>query len=91
LKNDYGTNGFTQWYFFKVKNTRKDKLYRFNIVNLMKPESTYNYGMKPLVYSVKEAEVNNIGWYRDGHNISYYQNIRKKKQGGGAPQTSNNN
>jgi hypothetical protein len=42
LKNDYGTNGFTQWYFFKVKNTRKDKLYRFNIVNMMKPESTYN-------------------------------------------------
>lgn len=46
--------------------------------------------MKPLVYSVKEAEANNIGWYRDGHNIAYYQNIRKKKQqGGGVPSSGN--
>ena len=42
LKNDYGTNGFTQWYFFRVQNTRKDKVYRFNIVNFMKPDSNYN-------------------------------------------------
>ena len=72
LKNDYGTNGFTQWYYFSVKNTRKGKLYRFNIVNLLKPDSNYNQGMKPLVYSAKEAEANNIGWYRDGYNIAYY-------------------
>lgn len=62
LKNDYGTNGYTQWYYFKVSNTRKDQVYRFNIVNLMKPESTYTMGMKPLIYSVKDAEKTNIGW-----------------------------
>ena len=45
-----------------MQNTRKDKTYRFNIVNLMKPESTYNQGMKPLIYSVKEAEESRIGW-----------------------------
>ena len=56
LKNDYGTGGFTQWDYFKVQNTRKNQVYRFNIVNLMKPDSTYNKGMKPLLYSVKEAE-----------------------------------
>jgi hypothetical protein len=56
LKNDYGTNGYTQWFYFSVSNTRKDRTYRFNIVNLMKPDSCYNMGMKPLVYSVKEAE-----------------------------------
>ena len=56
LKNDYATNGHTQWYYFKVENTRKDITYRFNIVNLMKPESTYSQGMKPLIYSVKDAE-----------------------------------
>lgn len=58
LKNDYGTNGFTQWYFFQIKNTRKDKVYRFNIVNFMKPDSNYNQGMKPLIYSTKEAAEN---------------------------------
>lgn len=72
LKNDYGTGGFTQWYYFKVSNTRRDQTYRFNIVNLMKPDSTYSMGMKPLLYSVKEADKNGLGWYRDGHNIAYY-------------------
>jgi hypothetical protein len=79
LKNDYGTNGNTQWYFFKVQNTRKGKTYRFNIVNLMKPDSNYNQGLKPLFYSCKDAEENKIGWYRDGFNIAYYRSSRKKK------------
>jgi hypothetical protein len=69
LKNDYGTNGYTQWFYYSVANTRKDKTYRFNIVNLMKPDSNYSMGMKPLVYSVKEAEKNHMGWSRDGFNI----------------------
>lgn len=72
LKNDYGTSGFTQWYYFKVSNTRKDVRYRFNIINLMKPESTYSMGMKPLLYSVKQSEKEGLGWYRDGFNIAYY-------------------
>jgi len=79
LKNDYGTNGFTQWFFFRVQNTRKDKVYRFNIVNFMKPDSNYNQGMKPLVYSVKEAAENSMGWTRDGFNIAYYQGARKRR------------
>jgi cytosolic carboxypeptidase protein 2/3 len=63
LKYDYGTNNYTQWFFFKVSNTRKDVTYKFNIINLIKPESSYNQGMKPLVYSKKEAEYESgIGW-----------------------------
>lgn len=58
LKSDYGTPGYTQWYYFRVHNTRKDKTYRFNIVNMMKPDSNYKMGMRPLIYSVKEAEAN---------------------------------
>jgi hypothetical protein len=38
----------------------------------MKPDSNYNMGMKPLVYSVKDAEYSGVGWYRDGFNIAYY-------------------
>lgn len=30
--------------------------------------------MMPLFYSKKEAELNNIGWYRSGYDIAYYQN-----------------
>ena len=72
LKNDYGTNGFTQWYYFRVTNTRKDITYRFNIVNFMKNDSAYNQGMRPLIYSTKEAEESRIGWQREGSNIAYY-------------------
>ncbi len=43
----------------------------------MKPESTYTMGMKPLIYSVREAEKSGLGWQRDGFNIAYYQNARK--------------
>ena len=45
----------------------------------MKPDSNYNMGMKPLVYSKIEAEEHEMGWYRDGFNIAYYQSSRKKK------------
>jgi hypothetical protein len=41
----------------------------------MKPESSFNQGMKPLVYSKKEADRedgNGIGWLRDGQNICYF-------------------
>ena len=42
-------------------------------------------GLKPLVYSKKEAEGpgnSGIGWYRDGKDIYYFQNTIKKKGGG---------
>ena len=79
LKNDYGTTGYTQWYFFQIKNVRADRTYRFSIVNLIKPDSTYNRGMKPLVYSVKKSQKSQVGWYRDGSNIAYYQTARVNK------------
>ena len=45
----------------------------------MKPDSTYNKGMRPLVYSVKEAEKLKIGWQRECFNIAYFQTGRTKK------------
>ena len=42
LKYDYGTTNYTQWYYFKVSNVRKDVRYKFNIINLIKPDSSYN-------------------------------------------------
>ncbi|ETE72716.1 Cytosolic carboxypeptidase 2, partial [Ophiophagus hannah] len=63
----------TQWYYFRVQNTRKDVTYRFTIVNLMKAKSLYNMGMKPLMYSQKDAESQGIGWKRVGNDIKYYK------------------
>jgi cytosolic carboxypeptidase protein 2/3 len=83
LKYDYQTTNYTQWFYFRITNVKKGVPYRFNIINLIKPDSSYNQGQKPLVYSVKDANrPGGIGWYRDGDNIAYYQNSMKKKGGG---------
>lgn len=56
LRADWNTTSHTQWYYFSVANTRKDVEYKFMIINLMKPDSLYNSGMKPLFYSEKQAK-----------------------------------
>ena len=56
MQNDINTNGHTQWFYFKVKNTKKGQNVKFNIMNFTKPDSLFNYGMKISVYSQKMAE-----------------------------------
>ncbi len=41
-----------EYYSFSFCN---EKEYRFNIINMMKPDSLYNCGMKPLIYSEAAA------------------------------------
>jgi cytosolic carboxypeptidase protein 2/3 len=41
-------------------------------VNFVKPDSLFNDGMKPLIYSKKEAEAKGSSWMRAGENIAYY-------------------
>ena len=72
LKTDYNTKGYTQWYYFSVSNTRVGKNYRFNIINLIKPDSLYNSGMRPLMYSMQAAKKTGKGWVRCGNDICYY-------------------
>lgn len=47
----------------------------------MKPDSLYNHGMQPLMYSDADAR-NGKGWQRVGKDICYYQNSLKKKFAG---------
>ena len=49
-------------------------MYQFNLLNFVKPDSSFNDGMKPLIYSKKESEGNKMGWMRAGEDIAYYQN-----------------
>jgi hypothetical protein len=71
LQNDVNTGGHTQWFFFRVSNTKVGDV-RFNMLNLCKPDSLYNEGMKILVYSERIAALKDIGWHRGGTKISYY-------------------
>jgi|EP01047_Picozoa_sp_COSAG01_P020674 hypothetical protein len=81
LRPDINTRGHTQWYYFRCRNMMPGRAYKFNIINLTKPDSLYNYGMRPLVYSDTEANADGIGWQRRGEDICYYQNHIKRRQG----------
>nr|XP_006820539.1 PREDICTED: cytosolic carboxypeptidase 2-like [Saccoglossus kowalevskii] len=74
LHYDLYTKKHTQWYYFRFQNTRTGVRYRFTIVNLMKPGSLYNQGMRPLLYSEYNAAHNKVGWKRWGEDIKYYKN-----------------
>lgn len=82
LRCDYQSfnQALTQWFFFRIQNVRKNVEYQFNIVNLIKPDSSYNHGMKPLVYSEKNTKATSNGWFRGGHDIRYFQNPNKVKK-----------
>ena len=38
LHNDTNTNGYTQWFFFRVKNMKKDKRVNFKEILTKKPD-----------------------------------------------------
>ncbi|XP_072001235.1 cytosolic carboxypeptidase 3 isoform X2 [Engystomops pustulosus] len=74
LRTDLYTERHTQWFYFRVQNTRAGVRYRFTIVNFMKPTSLYNHGMRPLMYSEADANTRHMGWRRVGSEIRYYKN-----------------
>ena len=74
LRPDFYTSRHCQWYYFQIQNMKTDVKYRFSIVNFSKPDSLYNCGMKPVLYSKIEADRHFVGWTRVGDHIRYYKN-----------------
>ncbi|KAK4886670.1 hypothetical protein RN001_002941 [Aquatica leii] len=74
VRNDLYSMRQKQWFYFRVTNMKKDVTYRLSIVNMTKKENLYSQGMKPLLYSTKDASLNKIGWRRCGDNINYFCN-----------------
>lgn len=56
LQNDINSKGHTQWFYFRVQNTRKNQKVKFNLLNFLKPKSLYNEGMKVLILSEKKQD-----------------------------------
>lgn len=79
LEHDTETKGYTQWYYFAVNNYKSNHTVRFNLINLMKYESLYNNGMKPLVNSQQKNKLFQTSWHRDGSAISYFRNSLPRK------------
>ena len=75
LHNDVNTSGHTQWYYFKaISRLPPGTTVKFQIVNLMKPDSLYNSGMRPFVFSRQAYLQNGKHWHRDGQNMRYFRN-----------------
>ncbi|KAK4872301.1 hypothetical protein RN001_016425 [Aquatica leii] len=74
LSTDTQSCNGCQWFYFQVSNMIAGAVYIFNIVNFMKINSQYNYGMQPVLFSVKNYVKNRIGWKRCGEKIIYYGN-----------------
>ncbi|XP_017063768.1 cytosolic carboxypeptidase Nna1 isoform X10 [Drosophila eugracilis] len=74
LRPDLYTSRSKQWFYFRVRHTRRKMFYRFSIVNLVKSDSLYNDGMQPVMYSTLGAKEKSEGWRRCGDNICYYRN-----------------
>eukprot|EP00347_Sterkiella_histriomuscorum_P008119 403346302 len=69
LQNDINTKGHTQF----VSNFSVQTEVKFNILNLCKAKSLYQYGMKILVLDSSTNE-SNSQWMRTGENIYYSDN-----------------
>ncbi|XP_069077548.1 cytosolic carboxypeptidase 4 [Pleurodeles waltl] len=74
MNADVNTNQHHQWFYFEVSAIRAGISYRFNVINCEKENSQFNYGMQPVMYSVKEALQGRAHWVRVGYDICYYKN-----------------
>ncbi|XP_048015301.1 cytosolic carboxypeptidase 4 isoform X3 [Megalobrama amblycephala] len=74
LNADVNSSAHCQWFYFEVSGMVAGVPYRFNIINCEKGNSQYNYGMQPVLYSVREALEGRPHWVRTGSEICYYRN-----------------
>lgn len=54
---DTNTRGHQQWFYFRVRNMKRDTNYKFTIWNFTKPKSLYRDGMKPMWRSKKKSKI----------------------------------
>lgn len=93
LRNDINTEGNIQWYYFAVNVESQARglvinfplRIRFNITNMQKKDSLYNYGMKPAV--MEEKADGSSDWTYGGFDICYYKNGQTAIKAGGKGMT----
>ncbi|XP_033221250.1 cytosolic carboxypeptidase 4-like isoform X2 [Belonocnema kinseyi] len=78
LTPDVNSGSRHQWFYFEVSNMEANISYTFNIVNCEKANSQFNFGMKPILFSVIEAQLGRSGWVRTGTDICYYRNCYQR-------------
>lgn len=77
LQNDINSKGNTQWFYFQISNIPANTKIKFNIVNMLKSDSLFNYGMQPCVHSAQAEKKMGQGWVRSGTGVKYFRNENK--------------
>eukprot|EP00605_Chrysophyceae_sp_TOSAG23-4_P000392 GSChrysophyteH1.ASY1.ANO1.448.1 assembled CDS len=75
-RNDLTTPGNIQWFYFSRELVRYPLRVRFQIVNMEKKDSLYNYGMRPVRFSTADEA---SGWINTGEDVCYFKNNKKDK------------
>lgn len=52
MSNDTNSTGSNQWFYFSVEGLKPNKEYTLSVINFTKTDALFNYGMKPVVYSL---------------------------------------
>ncbi|XP_034935304.1 cytosolic carboxypeptidase 1-like isoform X2 [Chelonus insularis] len=78
LTPDVNSGSRHQWFYFQVSNMEAGIPYTFNIINCEKANSQFNFGMKPILFSVLESQLGRPGWVRIGSDICYYRNCYRR-------------
>ena len=80
LEYDRNPSGSCQWFYFLIRNMRKDTKYKFYISGFHKGKSLYCTGAKVFWYSRKQALKDGISWSRGGTKYAYQVTKRLKKK-----------
>ncbi|KAK8854047.1 hypothetical protein M9Y10_016597 [Tritrichomonas musculus] len=76
LEYDKNKSGSCQWFYFQMKNVRKDIKYTFYISGFHKGTTVDHGGLKVFWYSEKRAKERGISWSRGGYNYEYGITLR---------------
>ena len=74
LHNDTNTTGYSQWFFFRITNVKKNQKINLNIMNFQRKTTKYSNGLKIWYYSTKKNKEKNISWHHTTEKVDYYQN-----------------
>jgi len=82
LSTDTKTRRHVQWFFFRISGTERGVEYKLNIINMRKHDSLFNYGLKPVVLSVKRLHKEGVGWHHAGKEVAYYRSSVNRSRSG---------
>lgn len=88
MQNDTNTKGYSQWFYFSLRNRQNTKI-KINIVNFIKKTLMFLDGVRPVAYSTKANQHQGTQWQFVGDNVSYGKSYITREIAGNPVQYKN--